>query len=83
MDHPTPPHLLTDDEIREFQSLAVEHAGASLTLEQADALAHQLLRVLFIIRDVARRSSTDSTSSVDQRVLSETQNRADTTYSST
>jgi hypothetical protein len=49
---PSPARILSEEEIREFQSLAAEHAGASLTLEQADALAHQLLRVLFIIRDV-------------------------------
>lgn len=75
------PRLLSDDEIREFQSLTAEHAGASLTLEQADALAHQLLHALFIIRDVVRTSSTDSASFVDEEVLPETENRADTTHS--
>ena len=77
----TLPRLLTDGDIREFQSLASEHAGASITLEQADALAHQLLRVLFIVRDATRRSSTDSTSSVDGQVLPKSQDRVDTTYS--
>jgi hypothetical protein len=72
---------LSADEVREFQSLASEHAGASLTIEQADALAHQLLHLLFIVRDVARRSSTDTTSSVDDRVLPKSQDRVDTTYS--
>jgi hypothetical protein len=79
--HPSPPRLLSDDEIREFQSLASKHAGASLTQEQADALAHQLLRVLFIIREATRQSSTDSTSSVDGQVLPKSQDRVDTTYS--
>ena len=77
----TPPRLLSQDEIREFQSLAAEHAGASLTLEQADALAHQLLRVLFIVRGVARGSSTDSTSSVDGRALPKSEDSVDITYS--
>ncbi len=78
---PGPPRLLNEAEIREFQSLVVEHAGASLTLEQTDALASQLLRVLFVIREAARQSSTRSTSSVDHWVLPELENRVDTTYS--
>jgi hypothetical protein len=78
---PSPRSLLTDSEIREFQSLITEHAGASLTTEQADALAQQLLRVLFVIRETARQSSTDSTSAVDGQGLPESPNRAENEYS--
>jgi len=78
---PSPRSLLTDSEIREFQSLITEHAGASLTTEQADALAQQLLRILFVIRETAIQSSTDSTSPVDGQSLPESQNRAENEYS--
>jgi hypothetical protein len=78
---PSPRSLLTDSEIQQFQSLVAEHAGTSLTTEQADALAQQLLRILFVIRETTIRSSTDSTSSVDQPALPESQNRAENTYS--
>ena len=64
-----PPHLLSNAEIREFQSLAAKHAGASLTLEQAEVLAHQLLRVLFVIREAVRTSSTNSAGPVDPEGL--------------
>src|SRR6185295_7992355 len=54
---PSPRSLLSESELREFQSLVSQHAGASLTTEQADALAQQLLRVLFVIRETAIQSS--------------------------
>lgn len=78
----SPARLLSEADIHEFQTLVAEHAGASLTHEQADALAHQLLRVLYIIRDVAERGSTDSTSTVDQPALSKSDSHAENTFSS-
>lgn len=62
---PTPPLLFSDAELDEFQSLAKQHAGVSLAREQASAVAYQLLRVLWVIRAVAK-SSSHSTTSVDE-----------------
>jgi hypothetical protein len=77
-----PSHFLTDNEVREFQVLAATHAGAALTLEQADTLAHQLLRLLLIVRDVTRHDSTDSTRPVDDQALPKSGNYVDTTHPS-
>lgn len=63
--------LLTDTEVEEFRQLAREHAGAELTADEARSVSTQLLRVLAIIRDVALRSSNDSTSPVDSGALPE------------
>jgi len=68
--------LLTDAEVEEFRALAREHAGAELTVDEAQSVAAQILCVLAIVRNVAWRHSTDSVSSVDGEVLSESTNRA-------
>ena len=68
---PTPRQLFSDAEIRQFQALVSEHAGTSLSLPDATTLAHQLLRVLWVARAVAVRSSSESFGSVDGGPLPE------------
>ena len=61
--------LLTDIEVEEFRSLALNHAGAELTAGQAQSVAGQLLRILATVRDVAARRPNASVSSVDSEAL--------------
>ena len=60
---------LTGGEVEEFRTLARLHASAELSFDEAQTAAHQLLRILAIVRDVALISSRASTSSVDKGVL--------------
>ncbi|GEM_PF-3618358 len=66
--------LLTDAELEEFRGLAREHVGAELTVDEARSVSTQLLRVLTIVRDVGRRGSSASTSSVDGQALPDSGN---------
>jgi hypothetical protein len=75
--------LLTDAEVEEFRALARQHADAELTADEARAVVDQLLGVLSVIRMIALRGSTDSTSSVDGRTLPEARIHAITTASPT
>jgi hypothetical protein len=68
---PVPARLFTDAEIKELQVLLRTHVGVSLSTEQAQTVAHQLSRVLWLIREVLLEGSTDSTSLVDGRALPE------------
>jgi hypothetical protein len=87
MTAPPPPNaaglLLTDAEVEEFRRLARDNAGAELTTDDARKVIAQLLGVLSIIRAIALRGSSDSTSPVDGRPLPESANRAITTASPT
>lgn len=76
---PQSSHVLTDTEVEELRSLARQHASAELTSEEAHTTAHQLLRILAIVRDVARRSSSASFSPVDGQALPDSGIRAITT----
>lgn len=71
--------LLTDAELEEFRVLAREHAGADLASDEAQSVAGQILRVLAIVCQVARRDSSASASSVDAGPLPESPRRAITT----
>ena len=75
--------FLTDAEVEEFRALAREHTGAELTPEETRAVADQLLRLLSLVRDVAVRGSSDSSSSVDEQLLPESANPANTSHSPT
>lgn len=62
--------LLNDTEVEEFLALARRY-GAELTADEARWVSTQLLRVLAVIRDVAIRSPSVSTSPVDISLLPE------------
>ena len=69
---PTPhsPRLyLSDADVEEFRALVTQHAGATLTADEARSVSAQLLRVFAIVRSVALSSSNDSTAPVDEPSL--------------
>lgn len=47
--------LLSSQDIEEFRWLVEEHRGVNLTVSEAVEAAEQLLRVLYIVREVARK----------------------------
>lgn len=59
----------TDEEIREFQRLAKEHAGADLSEAEAHDVAKRLLRTLVIVRDVTVKAAEPSKPDRDTREL--------------
>lgn len=66
---PTPTELFTNAEILELQKVIQQHSGAPLSIVDTQVVAHQLLRLLHLIRTVAIQSSTDTASPVDERSL--------------
>jgi hypothetical protein len=63
--------VLSDAEVEEFRALVRQHTAAELTADEARAAVDQLLDVLSVIRTIALRGSTDSTSPVDGHPLPE------------